>query len=274
MATGKPTAAPAAGGTQGAAEGRTRSTVGGGIPPRRPPGRPPGSVAGRSVRREEYLAAIIEAIRRIGPEATLAELATGAGMSKPVLYDHFTDRLGLTAAVVGELAQTVAADALVAVVSGGEPVEVLAKAFDVFVAFVESEPEIYGWVLRGVRELPAAALSELPMAMAAGKHLSTVIGSVMRSAGVDSGAAEPWAFGIVGFVLSATEWWLVRRSMSRPDFVDYLARFVWGGLSSSGVERLDVVAVLSGLPAVIEAARAVVDAPELHQQTPGTGGPR
>ena len=41
-------------------------------PPRRRPGRPAGSTAGRSVRREEYLDGIIEAIRRIGPNATLA----------------------------------------------------------------------------------------------------------------------------------------------------------------------------------------------------------
>jgi len=247
------------------------SAAGGGAPPRRRPGRPVGSTAGRSVRREEYLEAIIEAIRRIGPEATLAELATGAGMSKPVLYDHFTDRLGLTAAVIGKLSETVAADALLAVLSGGEPEELIAKAFDVFVAFVESEPQIYGWVVRGARDLPAASLSELPMAAAAGGHLSMVIGSVMRSAGVDSGAAEPWAFGILGFVLSATEWWLVRRSMSRPDFVGYLAKFVWGGLSSSGMERIDVVGVLSAVPAMIEAARAVAESPDLHPNAPKGG---
>jgi AcrR family transcriptional regulator len=241
-------------------------TTGVGAPPRRRPGRPVGSTAGRSVRREEYLSAIIDAIRKIGPEATLADLAAGAGMSKPVLYDHFTDRLGLTAAVIGKLSETVAADALLAVLSGGEPKELIAKAFDVFVAFVESEPQIYGWVLRGARDLPAASLSELPLAAAAGGHLSMVIGSVMRSAGVDSGAAEPWAFGILGFVLSATEWWLVRRSMSRADFVDYLAGFVWGGLSSSGMERIDVVGVLSAVPAMIEAARAVVDSPDLHPE--------
>jgi AcrR family transcriptional regulator len=243
-------------------------TAGAGTPPRRRPGRPVGSTAGRSVRREEYLEAIIDAIRRLGPEATLAELAAGAGMSKPVLYDHFTDRLGLTAAVIGKLSETVAADAVLAVLSGGAPEQLIAKAFDVFVAFVESEPQIYGWVLRGVHDLPAAGLSELPTAMAAGGHLSMVIGSVMRGAGVDSGAAEPWAFGIVGFMLSATEWWLVRRAMSRQDFVDYVAKFVWGGLSSSGMERIDVVAVLSNVPAMIEAARAVVDSPELHPQVP------
>lgn len=228
-------------------------------PARRPPGRPPGSRGGvRSVRREEYLDGIIDTIRKVGPEATLAELAAGAGMSKPVLYDHFTDRLGLTAAVVGRLAEAVAADAMLAALSGGEPEELLAKTFDVFVAFVEREPQIYGWVLRGARDLPAS-LEDLPMALAAGNQLSAVIGSVMRGAGVDSGAAEPWAFGTIGFVLSATEWWLVRRTMSRADFVGYLARFVWGGLRTSGVEQIDIVAVLAAVPAMVDAGRAVVE---------------
>jgi AcrR family transcriptional regulator len=223
------------------------------------------------VRREEYLDGIIEAIRKTGPDATLAELAAGAGMSKPVLYDHFTDRLGLTAAVVGKLTETVAADALLAVLSGGEPEVLLAKTFDVFVAFVESEPQIYGWVLRCAKDLPAAGLDEMPMAMAAGTQLAKVIGSVMRGAGVDSGAAEPWAFGIVGFVLSATEWWLVRRAMSRTDFVDYLARFVWGGLRSSGVEKIDIVAVLAAVPAMVEAGRAVMESPDLRSAVGGEG---
>lgn len=246
------------GGTVGAAAAGVRARAAAGGTARRRPGRPVGARTGSSVRREEYLDGIIDAIRRIGPEATLAELAAGAGMSKPVLYDHFNDRLGLTAAVVGKLIEAVAADAMLAVLSGGEPEELLAKAFDVFVAFVEREPQIYGWVLRGARDLPGT-LGDLPMAMAAGNHLAAVIGAVLRGAGVDSGAAEPWSFGIVGFVLGATEWWLARRTMSRADFVDYLARFVWGGLSSSGVQRIDIVAVLAAVPAMVEAGRAVIE---------------
>jgi AcrR family transcriptional regulator len=237
-------------------------------PPRRRPGRPVGSTTGRSARREEYLDGIIEAIRRIGPEATLAELAAGAGMSKPVLYDHFTDRLGLTAAVVGKLTVTVAADAMLAALSGGEPDELLAKVFDVFVAFVESEPQIYGWVIRAAGDLPAGGLSELPMATEAGTHLSKMIGTVLRSAGVDSGGAEPWAFGTVGFVLAATDWWLNRRSMSRQDFVDYLAKFVWGGLSSAGVVKIDILTVLAAVPAMVDAGRAVMESIE----RPAAGG--
>jgi len=54
----------------------------------------------------------MDAIRALGPQATMTDIAERAGVSKPVLYDHFNDRLGLTVAVVAKLAQTVASDAV------------------------------------------------------------------------------------------------------------------------------------------------------------------
>lgn len=220
---------------------------------RRRPGRPAGKRAEPGVRRAEYLDACMDAIRAIGPTATMTDIAERAGMSKPVLYDHFNDRLGLTVAVVAKLAQTVATDAVRGVLAGGEPVVLLARTFDVFVALVEREPELYRWILRGAQDMPSS-LGELPLALEGGTRLAAVIGSALRSSGADSGPAEPWAFGIVGFVFAATEWWLVRRTMRREEFVDYLARFVWAGLSAGGVERIDVINVISALPSVVDTA--------------------
>ena len=237
------------------------------VPSRRRPGRPVGSRAGRSVRREEYLEAIMGAIRALGPEATLTDLAARAGMSKPVLYDHFSDRLGLTAAVAGKVIEAEAAAALLAVMAGGESRELIARTVDVFVAFVEREPQLYGWMMRGARDLPGS-LEDLPRVLEAGNRLSAVIGTVMRSAGVDSGAAEPWAFGVIGFTLSATEWWVVRRSMSRADFVDYVAGFIWGGLTFAGVERIDLVKVLAAVPALVEAGREFMECAEPRRERP------
>ena len=220
---------------------------------RRRPGRPPGKAVEPGVRRAEYLEAAMDAIRAVGPTATMTEIAERAGMSKPVLYDHFGDRLGLTVAVVAKMAQTVASDAVGVVLAGGEPEALLAGTFDVFVELVEREPDLYRWVLRGAQDMPGS-LEDLPLALEGGTRLAAVIGSALRSSGADSGPAEPWAFGIVGFVFAATEWWLVRRTMRREEFVDYLARFVWAGLSAGGVKRIDVVNVISALPAVVDTA--------------------
>src|SRR4051794_15209047 len=109
-------------------------TAVGGAPasPRRRPGRPAGKHP-PGARRGEYLAAAMDAIRALGPQATMTDIAERAGVSKPVLYDHFKDRLGLTVAVATNLAQTVAGEAVMGLLAGGEPEALLARSFDVFV---------------------------------------------------------------------------------------------------------------------------------------------
>ena len=145
----------------------------------------------------------------------------------------------------------VATDAARSLLAGGEPEALLARTFDIFVALVEREPELYRWILRGAQDMPSS-LGDLPLALEGGTRLAAVIGSALRSAGADSGPAEPWAFGIVGFVFGATEWWLVRRTMRREEFVAYLARFVWAGLAAGGAQRIDVVNLIAALPSVVD----------------------
>jgi hypothetical protein len=47
---------------------------------------------------------------------------------------------------------------------------------------------------------------------------------------LDSGAAEPWAHGIVGMVQNVSEWWLERRTMSRDAVVEYLTQIIWAAI--------------------------------------------
>ena len=64
-----------------------------------------------------------------------------------------------------------------------------------------------------------------------GTYISRRLGDLMRQVGFDSGAAEPWGFGLVGLVRSAGEWWLERQSMSRQALADYLTALIWTGLA-------------------------------------------
>ena len=50
-------------------------------------------------RRDELLGAALDVIRRVGPGASMDEMAAEAGITKPVLYRYFRDRDGLIAAV-------------------------------------------------------------------------------------------------------------------------------------------------------------------------------
>src|SRR3954466_15248712 len=84
------------------------------------------------------------------------EIARGAGVSPPVLYDHFDSKRGLYAHLLerqaGELAARVAS--ATAEVAGGEAR--LRAAFDAFFALVEEQPLLAGDRTReGERRAPA-----------------------------------------------------------------------------------------------------------------------
>ena len=55
----------------------------------------------------------------------------------------------------------------------------------------------------------------------------------LRLAGRDPGAALPWAYGIVGLVHQAGDWWVDDQTMTRDALVDDLVTLLWDGLGSS-----------------------------------------
>jgi hypothetical protein len=63
--------------------------------------------------------------------------------------------------------------------------------------------------------------------------LTAVIGDYLRAYGLDSGGAEPWAYGMTGLVQGTGEWWLQRRSMSRATVAGYVTKVIWAAISGT-----------------------------------------
>jgi len=201
-------------------------------------GRPPGPAPDPAQRREELLEAAVRAIRRLGPGASMDEIAAEAGLTKPILYSNFGNKSGLA----GALADRYLIDLIPAVLGNfqgvGEPKKMVRSAIDTFIAFVEKEPEVYRFLVRGVGG-DERSFIEQRLVTEFGLRLAQVVRAGLRGAGADSGPAELWAFSILGTVISGAEWWQARPSMSRADVVDYLTAFVWEGLAGGGVARLE-----------------------------------
>jgi hypothetical protein len=62
------------------------------------------------------------------------------------------------------------------------------------------------------------------------RQVAVVLGEALRAAGLDSGPAEVWAFGIVGMVHASGDWWLERGTMPRARLTEYLTSLVCDGL--------------------------------------------
>lgn len=186
----------------------------------------------RDERRQQLLDAAVEAIRTVGPQASMEQLAAQGGVTKPILYRHFGDRDGLGRAI-GEHYATVLMRRLAAPLESTEPRDLLWRTVDTYLEFLEDEPQLYAFLTAGgVRPDPedAGAIVE-----AVARQVAVVIGDQLRAQDLDAGGAEPYAFGIVGMVHQAGDWWIRHRTMSRQALTTYLTTLLWSGFE--GIAR-------------------------------------
>ncbi|WP_308283408.1 TetR/AcrR family transcriptional regulator [Pseudonocardia nigra] len=195
------------------------------------PGPPSDRQRRRAERRGEMVQAAIDAVRTHGPAVSVAEIAAVAGITKPVLYRHFTDRADLQRAVGQEAAAMLMARMAPELDPDREPAELVRGVIDAFLAGIEDEPELWRFVVHHpIERAPGVEVVDDAREQIA-RMLAMLIGERLRGLGLDSGGAEAWAQGLVGMVQSAGDWWLERRTMSRGALTDYLTTLIWGGMS-------------------------------------------
>jgi AcrR family transcriptional regulator len=178
------------------------------------------------------VAAAMGAVRRHGPGVSVAEIAAAAGITKPVLYRHFTDRADLQRAVGQEAAAMLMARIAPALAADGEPRAVVRAIVDAFLGGIEDEPELWRFVVHHPVERTSGAEIVDDARAEIARMLTAVLSERLRASGRATAGAAVWAQGLVGMVQSAGDWWLERRPMSRAALTDHLTAIIWGGLSA------------------------------------------
>jgi len=195
----------------------------------------------RARRRREFVDAALRVLEAQGPELLMDAVAAEAGVTKPVLYRYFHDKAALVDALA-ERGSQILLDRLLPAIRAGVPARSRVRdGVGAYFAVIDEHPNLY-WLL--ARQSKADAGGEQD-SMARNREfiattLTVVIGDYLRAYGLDSGGAEPWAYGLTGLVQSTGEWWLRRRSMSRAHVVEYVTRMIWaaiaGMLHAAGIE--------------------------------------
>ena len=192
--------------------------------------------AHRDARRDELIAAAVRAVRRHGAGVGMDQIATEAATSKAVVYRYFSDKADLYQAVGSRIAGQLTAAITSAMEDQAEPRAVLQAGVDAYLTLIEAEPELYRFVVRRpLLDRPVTPAQD-PVAdymNVLGARISRILGDLLRDVGLDSGAAEPWGYGMVGMVHSAGDWWLERQSMSRTALAAYLTSLLWDGLAGA-----------------------------------------
>jgi AcrR family transcriptional regulator len=185
----------------------------------------------RIARRAEFVEAALRALDEHGPDLGMEDVAAAAGVTKPVLYRHFEDKADLFLAL-GQRGTELLFERLIPAINAElAPVPRIRMALNAFFSVIEEHPNLYRMLARrsfGDRPVDADVVAEDKELIATA--LTALLGDYMRMFEMDSGAAEPWAHGIVGMVQNTGEWWLDKRTMSRDSVVEYLTRIIWAAI--------------------------------------------
>ena len=191
----------------------------------------PAREAKRAERRAQLIDAAVEAIRRDGAAVSMEVIAAEAGVTKPIVYRHFGDRDGLATAIAERVAGDLVTKIAASLSSDSPPRELLRSTIDAYLAYIEHDPSVYRFLVSrlGAPESGLGTGTDLVSDIA--RRVALVLGEQLRSGGRDSGPAEPWAFGIVGMVHFAGDWWLGTKTMTRASLTEYLTTLLWHGLA-------------------------------------------
>jgi AcrR family transcriptional regulator len=165
-----------------------------------------------------------------GYEATsVEEIAERAGISKPIVYEHFGGKEGLYAVIVDREIEHIVTRIGEAIASGS-PRERLERAALAFLDYVQERPEGFAML---VRDAPATKRNaEMPALMF---DLADRVGAIFteqfRTAGYDAKAAPIYAHGLVGMVAFVGHWWMESRKTPPAEVVAaHIAALAWMGL--------------------------------------------
>ena len=219
----------------------------------------------RIARRKEFVEAALRALDTHGPDLGMEDVAAEAGVTKPVLYRHFDDKADLYVAL-GQRGTEILFERLIPAINAElAPVPRIRMALDAFFTVIEEHPNLYRLLAHGRPEKPVSSDVVAEDKELIATALTALLGDYMRMFNMDSGAAEPWAHGIVGMVQNTGEWWLDRRSMSRDAVVEYLTQIIWAAID--GLTRQNGVVIDPNLPLEANKVVQLGRAPESLEET-------
>ncbi|MFW0784181.1 TetR/AcrR family transcriptional regulator [Gordonia sp. CPCC 206044] len=184
----------------------------------------------RSARRMQLLDAASEIfVERGYHSAGMDEIAVHAGVSKPVLYQHFPSKLDLYIAVVDSHAEKLVSDVNAALLTTTDNRQRVRAAVEAFFDFIDQDNSGYRLIFSSDAMDPAV-IRRVEGATEA--CVDAVYGLVMHDSGLDPYRSRMLAAGLVGASQVNARYWLeAKRPVDKQTAVDTTVALLWGGLS-------------------------------------------
>jgi AcrR family transcriptional regulator len=185
----------------------------------------------RSARRLQLMSAAKSAFVTQGYHAAaMDDIADRAGVSKPVLYQHFPSKLELYLALLNESADEMVRLVRVALSATTDNHQRVDNAVAAYFTFVADNGQAYRLIfesdLRGQLEV------ERIVERATDDCISAITDTITADTGVDVERARLLASGMVGLSQVSARYWLQQSPhVSRPEAIELLSTLMWRGIS-------------------------------------------
>ena len=186
----------------------------------------------RSARRKQLLGAAQEVFVANGYHAAaMDDIADRAGVSKPVLYQHFPGKLELYLALLDTHCEVLIGNVRGAMTATSDNKERTSGAIRAYYEFVDHESEAFRLVFESDLRNDAGVRERTDRVEKA--CIDAITDTIMGDTGVSRARAELLAAGLVGAAETAARFWLAGgRQVEKAEAEQLLTALGWRGIAS------------------------------------------
>ena len=182
-------------------------------------------------RREQLLEVGRGAFAEKGYDAvSVEELAQRAGVTKPIVYEHFGGKEGIYAVIldreVSHLLERVAS----ALQAQGARARVEAAA-EAFLSYIEERPDGFRVLLRDTSRVEGANTSWTTVLGDVADRVDRLLADELDERGFDRELAPLYSRGVIGLIAHIGQWWLETGKPERREVAAHISNLVFNGLS-------------------------------------------
>lgn len=162
-------------------------------------------------------------------QTTMADIADAAGVTKPVLYQHFASKRDLYTAVLHDIGERLQDAVITAAQSAETPRQQVDAGFRAYAAFVEGDTDGFQILFSGTSRQDgewASITSEVEHSIAQG------IARLIDVPEMGDAHRQALAHGIMGLAEAMMRYWRSGRvdGLDKDELINDLSALAWGGL--------------------------------------------
>lgn len=183
-----------------------------------------------SERREQLLSISRSLFAEKGYDASsIEEVAQRAGISKPIVYEHFGGKEGLYAVVVDREMQALLGR-ITSALDADNPRAMLEQAAEAFLTYIEEQPDGFRTLTRDVPTVSTVGtygslLNDI------GAQVEHILVAEFKQRGFDTKLAPLYSRALVGMVALVGQWWLDSKKPKLDVVRAHVVNLAWNGLS-------------------------------------------